>query len=155
MKISSLIRSNILLQGRKNMNNLTMKMRQFFYIVATLIICLFITSCNNRAEKVAKDFCICWKDVADIANLEDTLIAKNLVDSLEIVNLILVDKLEEAKNCSAEKREADDGFQKAAKKPGFKEAAKKLMKKNCPDVFSRVDRLLKNKHKMNNINRSK
>ncbi len=112
-----------------------MKTRQFFYITAVLTLFLFVTSCSSPAKKAAKDFCTCWQPVADIANLQDTLKAKNLVDSLAAVSLIAIDKFEEARNCSEEKK---DSYGKAATKAAFKEKARKLMEKKCPDVYKRI-----------------
>lgn len=106
-----------------------------FYLILLIIALSVSFGCNSPSKQAALDFCECWQPVADIASLQDTLKSKNMVDSLAAVNLIAIDKFEEARLCAEEKRQE---YGEKATKNSFKEKARQTMTEKCPDVYQRI-----------------
>jgi len=110
-------------------------MKSFKFLSVLLLIGLLFASCGNSATRAAKDYCKCWQPLADIANLQDTLKAQNLIDSLAAVNIIAEQVFEDARECAEVKKEK---YGEAGAKSAFKKQARKVMKKECPEVFNRT-----------------
>lgn len=105
------------------------------YLSLFVVIIFLVYGCGKTAKRAAKDYCKCWQPMADIAKLQDTLKTQGLIDSLATVSLMADDVLEESRLCAEEKK---DKYGQKATKTAFNQKARKIMEKQCPDVYERT-----------------
>lgn len=111
-----------------------MKYKYTFVVLAALGLLLAV-GCSSPAKRAAVDFCDCWQPMADVIALQDTLKVQGLTDSLAAVTATAEEVLEASRQCAeAKKNEYGDAATQAA----FKQKARAIMEKKCPEVYART-----------------